>query len=269
MSWFQAVVLGAVQGATEFLPVSSSAHLLIFRWFFNWNDPGLAFDVILHLGTLIAVIGYFLKDWVRLFSAFFYTSILNKRKNSFENKLFWMIMIGTIPGAIAGFLLEDKVEKNLRYPLWVASFLVIMGFVLFISERFSKKGKVLEKLNWCDAIIIGLAQAIAIAPGVSRAGITLAVGMLRGLRRDTSATFSFLLSMPIIAGAGILEIKNIFPLNLYEIFPLILGFISASIIGLLSIHFLLNYLKTRSVVIFVFYRFLLGISVFIFFLIQH
>ena len=187
-----AVTLGLIQGLSEFLPISSSAHLILAPWFLGWPDPGLTFDVALHLGTLVAVAVYFWRDWIALLRA-------APRPRSPEGRLFWLLIVGAIPGAVAGVLLDTLAEQTLRSPLLIAGTLSVLALVLFAADRWGRRNRELLDLRPADAVLIGIAQALAIIPGVSRSGITIATARGRGIDRADAARFSFLLSMPTTA----------------------------------------------------------------------
>ena len=245
----EAVILGVIQGLTEFFPVSSTAHLIVVPWFFGWKGDvnTLTFDVALHAGTLTALLFTFWKDWLELFTK--------------KQKLLGLIIIASIPAGIAGFYLDDIAEKSLRQPFLISLMLVAVGLVMLAAER-SEKLKTIEKTNFIDALIIGVAQAVAIIPGVSRSGITISAGLFKGLKREASARFSFLISTPIIAGAILLHLKK-FLINreLYDIHLFAAGFISSSVTGFFAIIFLLNFLKKYPLNIFAYYRFILAVVI--------
>ncbi len=245
----EAIILGIVQGITEFLPVSSTAHLILFPWFFGWKGDlnTLTFDVALHAGTLLALIACFWRDWIEIF--------LNDRK------LLMLLIIATLPAGIAGVLLNDIVESTLRSPLIIVITLIIVGVVMLISER-AKKGRVIKDITLSDALIIGIAQAIALIPGVSRSGITISAGLFRGLERDASARFSFILSTPVILGAAILEGKKLFfNSGSYDLNLFMTGMIASAVTGFIAIKFLLYFFKKHSMNIFVYYRFMLAVII--------
>jgi len=253
MTLVQALVLGTVQGLAEFLPVSSSAHLVLVPWFFGWNDPGLAFDVALHMGTLLAVLGYFWRDWVLLAARGV------SRPGSEEGRLFWLLAAATVPGAVFGRLLEKQAETTFRSPWLVAVMLMAAGLALYVADsRFSRE-KNLSAAGWADALWIGTAQALAVIPGVSRSGITMAAARTRSLGREAAARFSFLLSTPIILGAGVRQLSQLAPDALGGAFWA--GVFSSALVGFLAIRFLLRYLVNHNFNIFVWYRFLLGLVV--------
>jgi len=249
------IILGIVQGIAEFLPISSSAHLVVIPWMLGWKDYGLAFDVALHLGTFLAIIIYFRADWLKLIKSFF-SSIKNRKLSTLDEKLVWFILIGSIPGAVGGLLLESKAEGAFRNPLLVAITLFVFGLIIYWQDRVSKKERKIEKIGWKDAIIIGLAQVIAIVPGVSRSGATIVAGLFQGLKREDAAKFSFLLAAPVMAGAGLLKIHDI--LNQINL-EVILSFLSAFVVGLLAIRLLMGYVRKNSFNIFVFYRIVLAL----------
>ncbi|HBV97321.1 MAG: UDP-diphosphatase [Peptococcaceae bacterium BICA1-7] len=253
MTLFVAVILGIVQGLGEFLPISSSAHLVLTPWVFNWKDPGLSFDVALHLGTLVAVLAFFWKDWLQL------TVEGLTGKRSREGRMFWYLVAATIPGAAFGFLLEDYIATIFRNPLLIGILLIIMGIILYLADRLSPAWKGLYQMRLKDSLIIGLSQAFALIPGVSRSGITMTAGRMLGLDRETSARFSFLLSTPIIMGAGILNLRNITPADLT--LPFITGVLVSAVIGFVAIKFLLKFLVNNNFTVFVIYRFVLGTAI--------
>ncbi len=263
MLLWQSILLGIVQGLGEFLPISSSAHLVIVPWLFNFEDPGLTFDVALHFGTLIAIILYFYKDWTRLMKAAF-TSIPKKRENySSDEKLFWYLIFASIPGALIGYLFEKQAETIFRSPLLIALMMSVMGILLLVVDQKSKKKKDLHQVSFFNAFLIGLSQAAAIIPGVSRSGITITTALGMGLTRTAAARFSFLLATPIIAGATLLKAKAFIhsALNLESL----IGIGVSALFGLLSIKYMLNYLQKYTYRVFVIYRFLFSIVVVVFY----
>jgi undecaprenyl-diphosphatase len=242
----EAIILGIVQGLTEFLPVSSTAHLILFPWFLNWRGEinTLTFDVALHAGTLLALILFFWRDWLEL--------IFKKQR------LFGLIILASSPAGVAGFLLNDIVENNLREPLVISIMLIAVGILMLVAER-TDKYKGLEKTGLKDSLIIGLAQAIAIIPGVSRSGITISAGLFRGFEREAAARFSFLLSTPLIAGATALHLKEALISQTNHDFRLFFaGIITSFITGFIAIKFLLKFLKKNPLNLFVYYRFVLS-----------
>jgi undecaprenyl-diphosphatase len=261
MDLLQAVVLGVIQGLGEFLPISSSAHLILAPWLFGWHDPGLAFDVALHFGTLVAVVAYFARDWVEILSAAFGTSRLamNRGNMRYSKSLFWLLIIGTMPGALAGYFLEHYAETIFRNPLLIAATLALMGLLLFLADKWLRVRKDLQKISWRDAVIIGLAQAFAIIPGVSRSGSTITASLCLGLDRVSAARFSFLLSTPIIFGAVMLKTKTFFAEGVG--LPEIAGVVAAAVSGYLAIAGLIKLVDRVSYKIFFWYRVALALLV--------
>jgi undecaprenyl-diphosphatase len=258
MNVLHALVLGIVQGLAEFLPISSSAHLSLAPYVFGWDDPGLAFDVALHLGTLAAVLWYFRREWVTLTKAGF--DILRTRR--IEGEAQWRaacIVIATIPGAIGGLLLEKYAETVFRAPTLTAIALIVMGTVLWAADRFAPQARPLKELRWTDALLIGIAQVFALIPGVSRSGSTMTAGRALGFDRTGAATFSFLMSMPITAAAAVLKVPE--ALREGITLPIIVGILASAISGWLAISVLLKYVSTRSFGIFALYRWVLGLAV--------
>lgn len=251
MNFIQAIILGIVQGLTEFLPISSSAHLVIVPFLFNWTlDPAKAFvfDVLIQLGTLVAVIIYFWSDLVAIFG-----SVLRgiKEKAPFreaDSRLGWYIVLGTIPAGLAGVLLKDTVEKAFGNPVITAILLLGTAILLILAEVLAKKQKNLDQLTWKDSLLVGVFQALAIFPGISRSGATISGGLLKGFTREAAARFSFLLSIPIMLAAGLLSTVDLVKAEFFLDFlpTLLLGFVIAGVIGYLSIRWLLNYVKKNS-----------------------
>jgi len=245
----EAMILGIVQGITEFLPVSSTAHLILFPWFFGWKGAidSLTFDVALHAGTLLALIGCFWKDWLEIF--------LHNRR------LLLFLVIATIPAGTAGILFKHGIEGVLRSPLVIAVTLIVFGIVMLISERM-KKDRTVKDVKIFDAIVIGISQAVALIPGVSRSGITISAGLFRGLKREESVRFSFLLSTPAVFGAVLLEGRKLLssPDN-YDLNLFLVGLIASAISGLIAIRFLLYFFRKHPLNIFVYYRFMLAVII--------
>lgn len=252
MTIIQAIIYGIVQGLAEFLPISSSAHLAALPQIMGWQDPGLTFDVALHLGTLAAVVAFFWRDWIKLIHSGF------TKSRSSEGKLFWYIIIATIPGAIIGKLFEKQAETTFRSLALIGTMMIVMGLVLYIADRTSRNCISLKNIGFGRSFIIGLSQALAIIPGVSRSGITMAAGLSTGLKKEDTAKFSFLLSTPIILGAGILKLKDIGGMPYADVTPFIVGVVTSAVVGFIAIKFLLNYLKKHNFNIFVIYRIIVG-----------
>jgi undecaprenyl-diphosphatase len=260
---FQAFLLGILQGLTEFLPISSSAHLILFPWFFQWDNPlldSLSFDVALHAGTLLAILWYFWRDWLELIGGFF--RILIKREaRDFQERLILYIILATIPAGIAGFLLEKTVENTFRNPALIALPLILVSFLMAYAERRNRLSHDLEAIRLKDAMVIGLAQAIALLPGVSRSGITITTGLLQGYRREAATRFSFLLSTPAIAGATLLQTRHLLSAAQNDWFLIAVGFISSAAVGYLAIAFLMRYLRVHTLNLFVGYRLILAAGI--------
>lgn len=261
MNLFQALLLGLLQGATEFLPVSSSGHLVLVPWLLRWNPPGLAFDAVVHWGTALAVIVYFWRDWVTVIRAAF-RSLQRRSLAGPEARLAWLILVGTLPAVFAGWLLGDFFEGMFGRPVAAAAFLLVTAALLTASERWGRRERDLDTLTWRDALLVGLAQAVAILPGVSRSGATIAAGLARGLKREPSARFSFLLATPVILGAGLLKVVDLAQVgNLGAQAPaLALGFLAAALVGFACIRFLLRYLQRGRLYPFAVYCAALGLT---------
>ena len=256
MDIYQAIILGIVQGLTELLPISSSAHLYLLPWVFNWNIPD-AFDVALHFGTLLAIGIFFFKDWLKLIKGAYDLTI--KKQKSREGKMFWYIAIATIPGGIIGFILDKFAEDTLKNPIIIGTALMTMGIILYIVDKYAKKEVDYEKMTLKQTFLIGLSQALAFIPGVSRSGITMTTGRLLHIKREAVAKYSFMLSAPIVLAATILKLGE-FQIDL----AFILGVLSSFIVGIFVIKFLLEYLKKGSFKIFAIYRIIIGILVVIY-----
>ena len=256
----QAIVLGIVQGLTEFLPVSSSGHLIVVPALLQWNDPfieSLAFSVMLHVATLLALLIYFRSDWLRLVPA----GLAALRDRSFrgdpDRKLAWLLAASTVPAVIVGVLLNDLIENAFREPRLVAITLIAGAAVLWIADRIGSRQREISALTFPAAIGIGAAQALALIPGVSRSGISISAGLLAGLDREAAARFAFLMATPITAGAGLWELRKIVSGEAgveLPIVPLLAGMAASLIAGLLAIAVLMRYLRTNGVGIFVVYR---------------
>ncbi|AXV37687.1 MAG: undecaprenyl-diphosphatase UppP [Methanobacterium sp. BRmetb2] len=273
MDIIQALILGIVQGLTEFLPISSSAHL-VFMHELTGLAPNLSFDTLLHLGSLIAVLGYFRKDVVHMIKSFF-SSLIDIPRGQFKKgikedqfkKLAWFIIIGTIPAGLAGFLLKDFFESLFSNLTAVSVFLIITGFLLWGSEMVSRKTlkKIsLKEMTVKNTLIMGVAQACAIAPGISRSGATISSGLFLGMERELAARFSFLLSIPAILGAALVQLKDISTGLDVNTSAYVLGFIAAAISGYLAIKLMLKLIKERNLLIFAYYCWIVGAFVLIF-----
>lgn len=254
MTLIQALVLGLVQGLGEFLPISSSGHLIVTPWLFGWKDHGLGFDVALHWGTLLAVLVYFRNDVINLIRGFWHSLFKSTRdlQNNIYQKLSWLLIIASIPGAIIGKLLEKQAESAFRNPVLVAATMASFGIVLLLADWLGKKMKNLDRISKSDALLIGLGQALAIIPGVSRSGATIAAGLGLGFKREDAARFSFLMSIPIILGAGLVGMKD--GIGDVQMAPMAVGFVASTISGFIAIKYLLRYISTHDYKVFTWYR---------------
>lgn len=264
MSLFQAAVLALVQGFTEFLPISSSAHLALAPWLLGWRDQGLTFDIALHFGTLAAVLIYFFRDWVEIIAHGFGLSTGSDPELVRNRHLLWFLAVATLPVGVAGFLLEDAVETVFRDPLIIGGMLVGVGVLMAVADRMGSRVKKIGAVSLPDAIVVGLAQALAIVPGTSRSGITIIAGLFRGLERETAARFSFLLSTPAIAGASLKALLELLgqggiPHPMRAAFAT--GVVMSAVTGCLVIRFFLRYLRCHTLKFFVAYRVVFGIIV--------
>jgi len=259
----QSIILGAIQGITEFFPVSSTAHLVLLPWFFSWTDQGLPFNVALHMGSLIAIIYYFWRDWILIIKEFLQSVLKGSFEGRPNGKTGLYLVIATVPGALAGLLFEEYAAGLLRHPLSIAFSLSFFGVILYFSDRVSKKNKTVGEMNIVDCIIIGFSQALAIMPGVSRAGITITGAMFRNLNREEAAKFSFLLGAPLIAGAGVFEARHLEYSTVMSV-PFIAGVLASAVFAFLAIKYLLRFVRKSSYTVFVIYR--LGLAVLIAFL---
>lgn len=248
-STFQALVLGAVQGLTEFLPVSSSAHLVIIPWLFGWNDQGLTVDVALHMGTLLALLLYYWRDWLDMG-----VSLADGRP--LPRRLLLLLVVSSVPGAVAGLLFEKQAETIFRSPGLIAITLALLGIALWAADVYGGKERRIEDLGLIDALLIGLSQAFAIIPGVSRSGATMTTARILGIDRPDAANFSFLMATPIIAGAGMIEVHKLLRSGLSA--QVGWGFLSSAVFGLIAIAGLLRFLRTRTYRPFAIYRIVLA-----------
>ncbi|MGQ9804542.1 MAG: undecaprenyl-diphosphatase UppP [Chlorobiales bacterium] len=272
MSILEAIVLGIVQGLTEFLPISSTAHLRIVPALFGWQDPGAAFTAVIQIGTLIAVLYYFYADIFRIATATVQNTLRGTPFESFDSRMGYMILIGTIPIVVSGLILKTYIETTFRSLYVIASTLIALALILMLAEVMVKqriekgeKQKELTELSWLEAIVVGLAQCVALIPGASRAGVTITGGLFLGMTRETAARFSFLLSLPSIFAAGIYQLfkarQELFATS-NSISSLLIATIVSGVVGYYSIAFLLNYLKKNSTYLFIVYRIALGLLLF-------
>jgi len=271
MEIIAAIILGIIQGLTEFLPVSSSAHLILVPWFFGWDPEGLVFDVSLHVGTAIAVIAFFWRDWVMLAREVVKGLLERNPFGNARRKLAWFLVIATIPAGVLGLMFEKAVETKLRSPLVPVFTLAVFGLLLFYAEKRSRQSRDINSYTLTDAILIGLAQAVALIPGVSRSGVTMTAAMLRDSDRTSAARFSFLLSTPVIVGAGLLKALSLFKAandpaaEIISFAVLFTGVAAAAVTGFLCIKFFLRYLARGSFLPFVVYRLLLAAVILVFY----
>ena len=274
MPIYQAIVLAVVQGLTEFLPVSSTAHLWLFPWLLGWKDPGLTFDVALHAGTLLAVLVYFWRYWVEMArlaaglggsgaaapnaGATGHSASADLRENP---RLLWYLAIATIPGALAGWRFEHAAEEQLRSPIIIGTALIVIGLFMWAGDWLGRRERDLGHVGLLDSFLVGVAQALAVIPGVSRSGVTMTAGLFRKMKRETAARFSFLLSTPLIAGAALkkgLEIRHAgLPHDMR--LPFLCGALVSALVGYLVIAVLIRYLERRTFKVFVVYRLVLGV----------
>jgi len=253
MTVLHAFILGLVQGITEILPISSSAHLVIIPWLFKWHYQGLAFDISLHFGTALAFTAYFFKDWIDLLKAAFTKTKTDKKS------LFWYILIATVPAAVAGLLLEKYAETVFRAPVVMAIGLLVFAVLLWLADHFGKRALPLERIGFSAALTIGLAQILALIPGVSRSGVTITAGLFKGFTREAAARFSFLIATPIMVAAAGLNFLKLRPGDLNMVF--FTGVVTSAVSGFVAIRLLLNYVKRSSMNVFVFYRIALAIFI--------
>ena len=261
MSVIQAIILGIVQGIGEFLPISSSAHLILVPFLFGWEESSMAFDIALHFGTLLAVLVVFFKEWWNLFIGA--VNDFKDKKRTTEGKMFWYLVIATIPGALAGLLLDDIIENVFRNKIWlIALFLAIMGVLIYLGDMWAtkhyKKETTYDKITLKQAFLVGCSQAFAVFPGFSRSGTTILAGRLMGISKEAITKFTFLLSVPIICGATILKVGDLELTN-----EVIIGIVTSFVVGIISIKFLLSYIKKHDFSVFAFYRIIIAIIVYI------
>lgn len=267
MSIWQSFILGLIQGLTEFLPISSSGHLILVPYLFRWETQPLYFDVALHWGTLMAVAFYFWSDWKEILKSLLRNWRSNKKKDFFqyplETRLGILIGLGTIPAVVFGFLLQGLIEERLRSPYIVIVMLILVAIFMWWVEEKPRVVKTLKSLQPFDGFLIGLSQAMALIPGTSRSGITISTGILRGLSREEATRYSFLLSTPIIFGAGVYELIKVIKDNLLqiELLPLGIGFVTALLSGFVAIKFLMGLVKKQKLTIFVIYRVVLALII--------
>jgi undecaprenyl-diphosphatase len=258
VDFLRAVVLGVVQGLTEFLPISSSAHLAIIPKLLGWDDPGAAYTAVIQIGTELAVLLYFWRDIWTIGSGWVRGVFSREARQAPEWRMGWFVIIGSVPIVVLGLLLQDAIDREFRN-LWViGTTLIVLGIVLGIAERVGRKASPIDDLTMTHAILLGLAQAGALVPGVSRSGATISMGLLLGYERAAATRYAFLLAIPAVVGAGIFKLKDIGGDNAYGVGPTIVGTVVSFVVGLAVIHWLLKYVSTHSYTPFVVYRVGLG-----------
>ncbi len=262
MSIVQCIVLGVVQGIGEFLPISSSAHLILVPYLLGWQESSMAFDIALHFGTLLAVLVIYFKEWWNLFIGA--CKNLFQKENTRDGQMFWYLVVATIPAALVGFLLDDIIEGFFRNQMWaIALLLALMGVFIYAGDRWAsrhyrKKEVSFDKITLKQAFLVGCSQAFAVFPGFSRSGTTILAGRLMGLSKEAITKFTFLMSVPVIAGAAVLKIGE---LSLTR--EVLIGIFTSFVVGVLSIQFLLRYIKKHDFSIFAFYRIIIAILVYV------
>jgi undecaprenyl-diphosphatase len=258
----EAIIYGIIQGLTEFIPISSTAHIRILPALLNWEDPGAAYTAVIQIGTLLATLVYFKNDILELISGFFRAVKNRSFKDDPYARLSFLIIVGTLPISFFGLTLKKHIEGGFRGLYVISASLIVLAIILFIAEKVTKHRKEFEQISVLDGIIIGFAQAVALIPGSSRSGVTITAGLFCGLKRDTAARFSFLLSVPAVFLSGFYELYSERQALLHEnTIGLIVATVVSGIVGYLSIAFLINYLKTRSNLLFIIYRIVLGIII--------
>jgi undecaprenyl-diphosphatase len=264
MPIYQAVVLAIVQALTEFLPISSTAHLVLIPWLFGWKDPGLTFDVALHAGTLLAVLLYFFRDWVQIIAQAFGLNIGRDQDLKQNRNLLWLLAVASLPIGIFGYLFDKQADSTWRQPYVIGTMLIVVGIVMWMAEKRRIGSKSMSTIQMSDGIAVGLAQAVAVIPGTSRSGATISAGLFRNMNRETAARFSFLLSTPAIAAAVAKKAWDIhkeggIPADMK--LPIVLGIVVSGVLGAIVIAFFLRYLRRSSLMPFVYYRIVFGIIV--------
>jgi undecaprenyl-diphosphatase len=264
MPLYQAIILAVIQGLTEFLPVSSTAHLALVPQLFHWADPGLGFDVALHVGTLAAVLIYFFRDWVQVIANGIGFQYRGARPDENSRALLWYLVVGTIPAGLAGLLFQKYAEHAWRSPYVIATTLIGVGILMYLADKTGEEKNGLNQMSWFDVIIVGVTQAFAIIPGVSRSGSTIAAARFRHFNREASARFSFLLSTPIIGAAAAKDAWDLHkqggvPPGMQ--LPYLVGVLVSALVGLIVIAFFLYFLRRHSLSLFVGYRIVFGIIV--------
>jgi undecaprenyl-diphosphatase len=259
MTFVEAVVLGVVQGLTEFLPISSTAHLRLVPTLFGWGDPGAASSAIIQLGTMLAVVAFFRRDIVNLFKAFIRGISQGKPFKEFDSRMAWYIAAGTIPVGLLGLLFKNFIETSARSLYLISASLILLALILAVAERISAFRRDVSSITFGDCIIVGFAQALALIPGSSRSGTTITAGLFLGFTREAAARFSFLLSIPAVVASGLFELYEVrHSINGVVAFDLSVATIVSAVTGFAAIAFLLKYLRSHTTYAFIWYRILLG-----------
>lgn len=264
MPLFQVILLALVQGITEFLPISSTAHLALAPWLLGWNDPGLTFDIALHVGTLIAILLFFFRDWVQVIAQGFGLSYGDDAQLKQNRMLLWYLAIASIPIGVVGFIFKEQAEGEWRSPVVIGVMLIVIGVFMWIADRIGSGKKDIAGVTLPDAVVVGVSQALAVVPGTSRSGVTIATAVLRNIDRPTAARFSFLLSTPAIAGAAASALHHLtkqggIPADMRT--PFLAGILVSAVSGMAVIAFFLKYLKQHTLRFFIYYRLIFGIIV--------
>ena len=279
LATIQALVMGLTQGLTEFLPISSSGHLILVPWLFGWTVPvrddfinSLAFTVMLHMGTLLALLVYFWREWLKLIPAGLAAIRDRSLAGDPDRKMAWLIVVATIPAVLVGPILTDTNESLVREPARVAFMLCVGAAILWLADRWGSRQREMDSLTFGGALGIGVAQVLALVPGISRSGISISAGLFQGLNREAAARFSFLMATPVVAGAGVWEARKLLTNEAGvnpEVELIVVGFVAAAISGLLAIRFMLEFLRRRPLTVFVVYRVAAAILVFVVLLSPH
>jgi len=271
----QALIMGLTQGLTEFIPVSSSGHLVLIPWLFGWKDPfidSVLFTVVLHMGTLLALLVYFWRDWLKLIPAGLAAIRDRSFKGDPDRKMAFLLITATIPAVLVGPIFDTKLEELVREPARIALMLCVGAAILWLADRWGSKKREMDSMSFPEALGIGVAQTIALVPGISRSGISISAGLFMGLSREDAARFSFLMATPVVAGAGLWEARKLLTHEAGvnpEVNLVVIGFIAAAISGLFAIRFMLAFLRRQPVTVFVVYRVAAAILVFVVLLSPH
>src|SRR5215472_12098454 len=266
MPIYQVIVLAIIQALTEFLPISSTAHLVLVPWLFGWKDPGLTFDVALHAGTLVAILLHFFRDWIQIIGQGLGLNVGSDPQLKQNRNLLWLLAAASIPIGIFGYLFDKQADTTWRTPYVIGTMLIVIGIVIWIAERRRTGDKSMDKISWGDGLVIGAAQALSVVPGTSRSGITITAGLFRGLSRETAARFSFLLSTPAIGAAAAKDLYEMYKnheLHVLGSANYLVGIGVSALTGCAVIAWFLHYLRRAGLRPFVYYRIVFGIIVLI------